>query len=282
MRIPNINLFKKVIFKNLPIDLKLTEFQQLHRRPSIKFTVIGLEERLKKIGYSVTFEDNEETGRIITNLYERFSKAGIKLPNEIILFTPKSEGMWALRPFVPNGKNSLNVPIYFNKNLAKVENPEHIVYHEIGHFLHEKTALKPEMAKEIWNKLGYDTDLLKEVGSYAMMGDRFEINIGKEFVAEVFAGMLSGKKYSKKVMSLYEALGGPKIEGLTNNGLSANMPQRSYISPSDCFKFQRISVASKIYPKSIQVHKDLYKDTFKLSETITQLSNFPSKLSQTQ
>ena len=47
MRIPNINLFKKVIFKNLPIDLKLTEFQQLHRRPSIKCTVIGLEERLK-------------------------------------------------------------------------------------------------------------------------------------------------------------------------------------------------------------------------------------------
>ena len=32
-----------------------------------------------------------------------------------------------------------------------------------------------------------------------------------EFVAEVFAGIMDGKKYDSAIMSLYEKLGGPNI-----------------------------------------------------------------------
>lgn len=56
---------------------------------------------------------------------------------------------------------------------------------------------------------GYDIDLAKEVGFYAMTGDKF--HTGKEFVAETFAGLMEGNKYSEKVMNIYNALGGPKL-----------------------------------------------------------------------
>ncbi len=44
-----------------------------------------------------------------------------------------------------------------------------------------------------------------------MTGD--ELNCGREFVAEVFAGLMSGKSYSPRVMAIYEALGGVKVPG---------------------------------------------------------------------
>lgn len=38
---------------------------------------------------------------------------------------------------------------------------------------------------------GFDIDLAKEVGFYAMTGDKF--NSGGEFIPEVFAGIMDGK-----------------------------------------------------------------------------------------
>lgn len=56
---------------------------------------------------------------------------------------------------------------------------------------------------------GFDIDLAKEVGFYAMTGDKF--NSGSEFIDEVFAGIMDGKHYSKRVIELYYELDGTKI-----------------------------------------------------------------------
>ena len=54
-----------------------------------------------------------------------------------------------------------------------------------------------------------DFDIAREVSMYASTGNMF--GTGEEFVAEVFSGLMSGKKYSDKIMKLYNQLQGPKV-----------------------------------------------------------------------
>lgn len=198
-----------------------TEIKEIIYAKSINPAVLKLEEEMKKMGYNVTFADNIDTGKAIIEVYKRFSNAGIQLPENIVLFTSDRKNLWGLRPYVPKNKDPLKTPIYFNKDIGLCKNPKYVIYHEIGHFLHEKTSLQPEIARNVWSEMtknGMDTDLLFEAGEYAMKGDI--LGKGREFVAEVFAGMLTGKRYSQKVMNVYNALRGPKIAGMTNDGLS--------------------------------------------------------------
>lgn len=191
--------------------------------------VIALEERMKKIGYSANFADNLETAKVITETYENMAAKGFKMPKDVMLMIPNKEGMMGCRPFATK-ENRYNVPILFNKDLKYVENKkfplydlgikynatntdEGMVYHEIGHFLHETTRKETDEAVDIWNKLtndGYDIELGREVGYYAMTGDKY--NRGNEFVAEVFSGLMQGKQYSNRVMEIYGALGGPAVK----------------------------------------------------------------------
>jgi len=193
---------------------------------SINPEVIKLEQQMQNMGFCANFADNLEAAKIITKCYENLSQKGYKLPKEVLLMIPEKEAIQGFRPFARKGLE-LETPIIFNKDFWHGKNkgcflpgikhnatdsPEGIVYHEIGHFLHEKTRLDPGVAIKIWKEKandGYDIELAKEVGYYAMTGDKF--NRGEEFIAEVFAGLMDGKKYSKKVMNLYNLLGGPAI-----------------------------------------------------------------------
>lgn len=192
--------------------------------------VIELEEKMKKMGYNVTFSDNFETAEIITRAYETLTKKGIKMPHDVQLMIPINEGLLGYRPFAIKGKE-FETPILFNKNLGKkngnvpfelaklgikynaTDSPESVVYHEVGHFLHDFSNKDIDESIEIWKKYakgGYDIDLAKEVGYYAMTGDRY--GMGKEYVAEVFAGLMDGKHYSDRVMEIYHKLGGPQVK----------------------------------------------------------------------
>ena len=144
--------------------------------------------------------------------------------------SPENENIMGYTPF-SKIEDRFTTPLYFNKELSKktqesvpfslsqfgikhnaTDSPVSIVYHEIGHVLHKESEKDPEKAMNIWKEMandGYDIDLAKEVGYYALTGDKY--GMGHEFVAEVFAGAMEGKHYSKRVMDIYNALGGPKI-----------------------------------------------------------------------
>ena len=205
-------------------------FKELHMGKSTNPEVLALEEQMAQMGYKVTYEDNLETAKIITNAYQKLTNAGFKMPKEVILMTPAKEGIMGFRPYARKDMR-YETPIVFNKNLATEKDdipfflselgikhnvsdtPESVVYHEIGHFLHEETEIDFAKAHEIWKTKandGYDVALAQEVGYYAMTGDKF--NMGKEFVAEVFAGLMEGQEYSQRVMDLYNELGGPQIK----------------------------------------------------------------------
>ena len=189
--------------------------------------VIQLEEKMRQMGYKANFADNLETAKIIVRAYENLFEKGISMPNEVMLMVPNKKGILGYRPFSTK-ETRFQTPIIFSKDLAiekkvnkcflpgikynATDTPESIVYHEIGHFLHEDTKISPEEAYKIWKKVvddGLEFQLAQEVGYYAMTGDKF--CMGNEFIAEVFAGLMDGKQYSEKVMNIYNALGGPKI-----------------------------------------------------------------------
>jgi hypothetical protein len=82
--------------------------------------------------------------------------------------------------------------------LAGCDKPTITCIHEIGHNIHEKNA-----GDAFWELTGTPTNS-NEVSGYAGQNK-------KEFVAEVFAGVILGKVYSKACMDEYASYGGPPV-----------------------------------------------------------------------
>lgn len=212
-------------------NLKASMVETFHLGKSAMPEVIALEQKMQNMGVRVTFADNLETAKVITSAIEKIKAKGLKVPERIILFTPNAQnkGMrgWSTpyadvvlfnKDMKPSNKNLLPD---FIKNMGirpnATDTAEGVVFHEIGHRLHGECP----NTDEIWRALiggPFDFALAKEVGYYATSGDKF--NAGREFVAEVFAGLMSGKQYSKRVMKIYNALNGPRISGVNMAGVS--------------------------------------------------------------
>ena len=89
------------------------------------------------------------------------------------------------------------------KGHFSTRNPDHLIRHEIGHALHYRRLNEAERA-DIWYKpmSARDTAIADRVSRYAREG-------AIEFVAEVYAGMRGGRKFSPEVLRLYRKLKGP-------------------------------------------------------------------------
>ena len=79
------------------------------------------------------------------------------------------------------------------------------LFHEIGHWLHFQQMPPVSECRNIWKNI--DIEKVKnDVSEYATKKDD-----GREFVAEVFKGLIKGKKYDDYIMKFYELLNGPKV-----------------------------------------------------------------------
>ena len=246
--------------------LKSTMVETFHLGKSTMPEVIALEQKMKSMGVRVTFEDNLETAKIITSAIEKVKEKGLKVPERIILMTPNAQNKgikgWTTpyediilynKDLRVNNKNILPNLKYHSTDTA-----EGVVFHEIGHRLQKE---RPN-AYEIWKKFtnsGHDVSLAKEVGYYAMTGD--ESNCGREFVAEVFAGLISGKSYSPRVMEIYEALGGVKVPGCvpmptTSSSAKLFIPHKLSAVGKFSARFGRLEDSmSKLFNNSIAFSK---------------------------
>lgn len=78
-----------------------------------------------------------------------------------------------------------------------------VVIHELGHVLHDVQS-----AAQFWDfKLGRDPGGYKEL---AVSVSHYAMNNALEFVAETFAGVMSGKRYTGTGMTAYANVGGPR------------------------------------------------------------------------
>lgn len=89
-------------------------------------------------------------------------------------------------------------------NWFSTSEPGGIFVHEAGHAGHYRRLGKVEFQKAEKLKLkGLDLKMAAKVSDYAKTSVT-------EFIAETFAGLMSGKKYDKDVMALYKKHKGPK------------------------------------------------------------------------
>ena len=79
-------------------------------------------------------------------------------------------------------------------------------FHEIGHWLHFQDLPPKNERQFIWKNVNLDK-IKNDVSEYST-----STNDGREFVAEVFKGLIKGKKYDNYIMSLYKKLNGPKVK----------------------------------------------------------------------
>ena len=96
-----------------------------------------------------------------------------------------------------------NMHSAFTSGRWSSDNPLHAVHHEIGHFLNNN-ALGNEAYAFFKKTLLTDSELsliLSEVSKYATENPL-------EFVAETYAGMKGGRKFSDAIMRLYTYFGG--------------------------------------------------------------------------
>lgn len=108
-------------------------------------------------------------------------------------------GSKACRGGRSNANSAILPPLY-----KKLDAPTVTCIHEIGHILHGINvgdAFFDHTDSRAWTKPPKNAD---GVSGYAQANK-------KEFVAEVFAGLVLGQGYSEDCMKEYEALGGPSV-----------------------------------------------------------------------
>lgn len=81
-----------------------------------------------------------------------------------------------------------------------------VAVHEFGHFLHEKVSQARFWANKADRTATTPAAIVPQVSTY-LIGQ----NNLNEFVAEVFTGLVHGKRYGAAVMNLYQAQGGPPV-----------------------------------------------------------------------
>jgi hypothetical protein len=88
-------------------------------------------------------------------------------------------------------------------NWLSSADPDHVIFHECGHFAHR------EADPEAFGKMLRSPALGKIQKAVAGRVSRYATSAKYEFVAETFAGLMAGKRYDSDVMNLYASLGGP-------------------------------------------------------------------------
>lgn len=100
-----------------------------------------------------------------------------------------------------------------------ISNPFRPIFHEEGHILHAMNITKKKFDLydniKILKQKGLDTSIAEEFqNKYQSIADNvseYAKTSAAEFVAEVYAKILSGAKFDKEVMSLYAKYGGKPI-----------------------------------------------------------------------
>lgn len=198
-------------FKNIIKDI--------HSELSTDLKVLQKEVELRKLGVMFTSENDLETTTAIFNVFKKVQDMGLKTPHKLLLTTFKHDNLFAYTCGMEKGyekystllirKNIIEEIKKFNQIAKANLNIEHILLHELGHYnFLLKSPDNKEMFK-IYDKFVH-TYSHHYISKHVSFNAITELN-GHEFIAEVFAGLIQGKKYPQPIIDCYNALGGPKV-----------------------------------------------------------------------
>ncbi len=213
----------KIAFDNLMKKIKETYpkiIKDLHTEFSTDPKVIKLEQELRKIGTLFTSENDYNTTLAILKIFKKVKSMGLETPHKLLLATFKPDNLFAYTSGMEKGYERYST-LFIRRNLAeevKLNNLknktnisiEHILLHELGHYnFLIKSPDNKEMFK-IYDKFVH-TYSHHYIDKHVSFNAITEPN-GHEFIAEVFAGLIQGKKFPQPIIDCYNALGGMKIK----------------------------------------------------------------------
>ena len=139
----------------------------------------------------------------------KYQEEGLKLLEGRVEKLPKQI---AFRPKFITQSSCVKIfdKLYLFISKANLKKPESekfdTLFHEIGHWLHFQQMPAVSECKKIWENANIEK-IEKEVSKRAIAK-----NDGREFVAEVFKGLIKGKQYDTEIMNLYHSLNGPRVK----------------------------------------------------------------------
>jgi len=143
--------------------------------------------------------------RVVDDFNQRFpnrreSVAAFAPEIDQILINPKNSFWRETR----KNKGKTSHKEYLKRHWS-TNHPHHPMFHEAGHALHHKHSPKMFKHKSIRNMTNETKAMIRQQVSKRASVDPYE------FVAEVFSGRLTGKRYSKSILDLYNKYGGPPL-----------------------------------------------------------------------
>ena len=222
----DLGFYQPVIEKWMKFGIKMMQNMPF----STKTEVALIEKSLAQKGVFARFKNDIELAEVVQSALAKVETAGFKLPKYIILDgSKKTEG----KVLQFRSKNASESPLFLSKNyisqrrmeieankqafekhginVTSTDSMDGIVCHEIIHWQHFHNAPDKKTCEKIWKTVN-EKKVVPEV-SFSVLQDK----AGKEFVAEVGAGLLNGKTYSDYVMDIYKQLKGPMPKSLSEN-----------------------------------------------------------------
>lgn len=205
----------------IPNILDLRNSVGIAKAPEV---VKRLENILKSLGINANYSENMNAALIGTEGLLDLINQGYKVPKNIILGTKNkyinsiftNHDVFAIQSGFTIHLNSNvswhNIEETTNKMAhaghISSNNPKHVIYHEVGHYQHRfGSFLRYAFSALGENKLPIGVeDFVKETVS------DYGASSITDFVAEVFAGHVAGKKYPKDILDLYYSYGGPTLK----------------------------------------------------------------------
>lgn len=221
-------VFQYVAEKKLTVGKKLLRYANY----SSNEQVAEIEKRLVQKGVNVRFNNNHELATLVEKCLGNVQKEGFNVPKDILISDIPDIHKYSVIGWVPQfrKKTALNAPLELSKNYISQQKEfieesirlykEHkfdmfstntmdsSILHEIGHWLHFQDIPDKKTCEKIWSTVN-EKAIVQEVSFYAK-----NEKDGIDFVAEVFAGLMEGQRYSEYVMDIYKQLHGPMPKSL--------------------------------------------------------------------
>ena len=170
-------------------------------------TVINYEKKLSEIGVNVRLTDHEKEAKVIYDAYKEMYIKGIRDFPQVRYLSEYNGMNEAIRNNLLKDRYVIHtdelLTITTNETASHFANntPKGIVFHEAAHTLNNLRDSK--------TILGQNNDYIKK---YAELNIEHNVSgysyCPDEFCAEVFSGLMGGKKYSEEIMNLYKSYGG--------------------------------------------------------------------------
>ena len=206
----------QILFENLLVYCeKLAKQSKYSKNEEVSI----IEKNLAKKNVMIRFKNNVKIAKFIQNGLENIERAGYELPKNIFIVSPATIHRAGGAAAMFKNKPTLDAPIFLPKNILSLSekkikqknklgiystnNGSYYIHHEVGHWLHFQNQPNHGECRQIW-QVANKKLINQEVSQMALKMDD-----GTEFVAEVFAGLIDGKKYGEHVMEIYKELKGP-------------------------------------------------------------------------